>query len=65
MGRGGQSHVKKSKTSSKLSHLPDAELRKWAVDYGVKEQATREGLLEALVSKCLHSSVAELKGRGS
>jgi hypothetical protein len=48
-----------------LSHLPDAELRKWAVDYGVKEQATREGLLEALVSKCLHSSVAELKGRGS
>lgn len=50
MGKGGQSNVKKSKTASKLAHLPDEELRKWAVQYGLKEQATRDGLLEALVS---------------
>jgi hypothetical protein len=54
MGKGGQSHIKKSKTASKLAHLPDAELRKWAVDYGLKEQATRDALLEALVCELIN-----------
>ena len=49
MGKGGQSSIKKQVKASKLSHLPDAELRKWACDYGVKEEATREALLESLV----------------
>jgi hypothetical protein len=53
MGKGGEKSTTKTGTTKfKLEKLETAELRKWAVAYGLnlKEECEREVLLKELVS---------------
>ena len=55
MGKGGNKSSKVLGGASKdfkLSHMADAELRKWAKAYNENEEADREVLLATLVSYC-------------